>query len=207
MESIYATSPDGCVTALNLNGTELWSNTSIYSNINRPSAPILTSSPAYADNTLYVGTPDGIMYALNTLAKGKESSHQFTFPDNTPIVTNPVVVDGLVFFGAEDGKLYVCGNYIASSQQISGSITSIPIQLPEGVEWKKFYASVQTNASTNLNKITFSLLDVNKNLIKVLQNKSDVSVKDRTIRLRADFWAKNNSFNPKLISWNITFSV
>ena len=205
---LYATSPDGSVTALDLskNGTVLWNKT-IYSIRFQPNAPILTSSPAYADGILYVGTPDGVLYALNTSAKGKESWHQLSFPRNTPIITDPVITNGLLFFGAEDGKLYVYGKYIASSQQINGGLTSIPIQLPEGVGWNKFHATVK-NVSTNVNKITFSLLDANNTFIKYLQNGSVIDTGHtlgRTLRLHADFWAKNNSFNPKLISWNITF--
>jgi hypothetical protein len=207
---LYATSPDGNVTALDIskNGTVLWTH-KVYSKGLLISAPILASSPAYADGILYISTPDGFLYALNTSAKGIELWHRQAFPydQNIPIVTDPVVTNGLVFFGAENGRFYVCGNYKAPNEQIYGSITSIPIQLPTGVEWKKFYATVKTNASTSINKITFSLLDANKNLIKVLQNKSDISVKDQTVRLHAEFWSKNNSFNPKLISWNITFSA
>jgi outer membrane protein assembly factor BamB len=208
---LYVTSPDGLVIALDLskNGTILWSH-EVYSKVLQPNAPVLTSSPAYADGIVYVGTPDGFLYALNTLAKGNESWHRQAYPyDQTlPIVTDPVVTNGLVFFGAENGKLYVCGNYTAPNEQISGSLTSIPIQLPEGVSWNKFHVAVKTNASTSVNKITFSLLDADNTLIKDLQNRSVISADrnlGRTLRLHADFWAKNYSFNPKLISWNITF--
>ncbi|VVB62379.1 Outer membrane protein assembly factor BamB [uncultured archaeon] len=210
-EVLYATSPDGNVTALDLSkkGTILWSH-EVYSKGLLLSAPFLASSPAYADGIVYVSTPDGFLYALNTSAKGSETWHRQAFPyDQTiPIVTDPIVTNGLIFFGAENGRLYVCGNYKTPNEQITGSLTSIPIQLPEGVWWKKFYATVQTNVSTSINKITFSLLDANNNFIKVLQNKSDLSgdqTLGRTLRLHADFWAKNNSFNPKLLSWNITF--
>jgi hypothetical protein len=209
---LYVTSPDGLVTALDLsrNGTGLWTH-EVYSNKLHPSAPILTSSPSYADGLLYVGTPDGILYALNTKGKGNESWHRQAFPtdQSLSIVTDPIVTNGLVFFGDSNGRFYVCGNYTTPNEQINGSISSIPIQLPEGVWWKQFYVNKQTNQSASINTITFSLLDADGNLIKVLNDGDNILVANRTLgrtlQLRADFWAKNKSANPKLLSWNITF--
>jgi outer membrane protein assembly factor BamB len=208
---LYVTSPDGLVTALDLsdNGAGLWTH-EVYSAGLYPLSPILTSSPAYADGLLYVGTPDGYLRALSTSAHGNESWNRHTFPNeqNLAVVTDPVVTNGLVFFGASNGRLYVCGNYTTAYQEIYGNFTSIPIQLPEGVWWKKFYAKVQTNGSA-LNRITFSLLDADGKLLRVLDNGSDVAVTNRTLgrtlQLRADFWAKNSTVNPRLVWWNITF--
>jgi outer membrane protein assembly factor BamB len=209
---LYATSPDYNVTALDLskNGIKLWSQ-KVYSKSLPPSNPILTSSPTYADGIVYVSTPEGYLYALNTSKKGDIIWRQQTFPyeQQIPISTDPIVTNGLVFFGAEDGRIYVYGDYKKPSEQISGSITSIPIQLPQGVGWNKFQAMVQTNPNTSINKITFSLLDANKTFIKFIQNGSVLSSDQTlgsTLRLHADFWAKNDSFNPKLLSWNITFN-
>jgi outer membrane protein assembly factor BamB len=208
---LYVTSPDGLVTALDLtnNGAGLWTH-SVYNTGVYPFSSILTSSPAYADGLLYVGTPSGYLRALDTSAHGNESWYRHTFPpeQNLAVVTDPIVTNGLVFFGASNGRFYVCGNYTTNYQAISGNFTSIPIQLPEGAWWKKFYAKVRTNSST-LNTITFSLLDANGKFIKVLYNGSDISNSNqtlgRTLQLRADFWAKNSTVNPKLIWWNVTF--
>ena len=209
---LYATSPDGLVSALNLssNGTVL-STQEIFSNFLNPMAPILTSSPAYANGLVYVGTPDGFMYALSMLSKDKILWSRQTFPkdQSVPIVTNPVVTNGLVFFGAENSRLYVLGNFSKSLDQINGSLTSVPIELPVGVWWKKFYASVSTSADPTYNKITFSLLDNENNLIKTLYNGSDIlepgKILGRTLRLHAELWAKNITYNPRLLSWGITF--
>lgn len=208
---LYVTSPDGWVTALDLskNGTELWSY-QVYNKL-FPSDPILTSSPAYADHILYVGTPNGFLYALNTSTNGSELWNRQTFPYDQaiPVVTDAIVTNGVVFFGGENGRFYVCGAYVKPNEQLNGSLTSVAIHLPEGYWWKKFNAIVQTNADPNINKITFSLLDEQKNLIKVLTTGTDISVQnktlDRTLRLHADFWAKNSSVNPQLLFWNITF--
>jgi outer membrane protein assembly factor BamB len=210
---LYVTSPDGWVTALDIskNGTGIWA-VQLYTKL-LPSYPILDSSPSYADGILYVGTPDGFVYALNTATNGSTLWSRQTFPYDQmiPVSAPPIVSNGLVFFGAENGRLYVCGAYVKPEEPISGSVTSVPIQLPEGYWWKKFYAVVKTNASGSINKITFSLLDEQKNVLKVLQNGSDLLMNnqtlDRTLRLRADFWAKNSSENPILYSWNVTFEV
>ena len=115
-----------------------------------------------------------------------------------------------MFFGAENGILYACGAYVLPNQQISGSITSVPITLPTGYWWKKFYAGAQTDGSSTINKITFSILDENGNFLKEVVNTSDILLSNRTIgrtmRLHADFWAKNSSVNPKLFFWNVTFA-
>jgi outer membrane protein assembly factor BamB len=208
---LYVTSPDGWVTALDLlkNGTEVWSH-QVYNKL-FPSDPILTSSPAYADHILYVGTPNGFLYALNTSTNGTERWNRQTFPYDQaiPVVTDPIVTNGVVVFGGENGRFYVCGVFVKPNEQLSGSITSLPIHLPEGYWWKKFNAVVQTDKDPTINKITFSLLDEQKNLIKVLTNGTDISVQNktlaRTLRLHADFWAKNSSVNPKLLFWNVTF--
>lgn len=207
---LYITSPDGLVSALDLkrNGTELWSQSKYSKGL---SGPILTSSPAYADHILYIGTPDGYLYALDTEANGSELWNRQTFPAQpiVPVVTDPIVTNGIVFFGGENGRLYVCGAYVKPDEQISGSITSVPISLPEGYWWKKFYAGVATSSDSKINKITFSLLDEQNNFIKTLTNNTDVSLQNitlnRTLRLHADFWAKNVSVNPRLLFWNITF--
>jgi hypothetical protein len=151
------------------------------------------------------------LYALNTSTNGKELWTTSTLPEeqNIPIVTDPVITNGLVFFGAKNGWIYVFGRYVKPTEQISGSITSVPIRLPEGYWWKKFHVKMQTNLDPKINKITFSLLDEQKNLIKILTNDTDLSVQNmtlnRTLRLRADFWAKNSSVNPQLLFWNVTF--
>jgi outer membrane protein assembly factor BamB len=209
---LYVTSPDGLVTALDLskNGSVLWTYP-VYSNLLHPLAPILTSSPAYANGVVYVGTPDGYMYALSTSADDKKLWSRQAFPkdQSIPIVTNPVVTNGVVFFAAENSRLYALGSFSKSDEQINGSLTSSLIELPVGVWWKKFYASVKTNIDPSYNKITFSLLDGEKNLIKVLHNGDDILEPDktlgRTLRLHAEFWAKNSTFNPKLLFWNISF--
>jgi outer membrane protein assembly factor BamB len=208
--TLYVTSPDGYVTAFDLskNNTELWTQ-KIYTK--SASSPILTSSPAYADGVLYVGAPDGAFHALSTTSNGTDLWDRQTFPpeQKIPVATDPIVSNGIVFFGDENGRLYVCGKFVEPNKQVNGTIISVPIELPQGFWWKKFYASMLTNASSSVNKITFSLLDADKKFIKTLTNRSNLASPNetlsRTLRLRADFWAKNSSTNPTLFLWNVSF--
>ena len=83
-------------------------------------------------------------------------------------------------------------------------IISIPIHLPKGYWWDKFYAT--TNLSQGGN-ITFSVLDFYKKplLSNITSGDSISSVCTRIIRLRADFIRENDTQNPVLKQWNITF--
>jgi len=210
---LYVVSPDWNVTAFDLSkeGTVLWS-TQIPGRSSNP--PVLSSSPAYADGILYISAPRGVLWALDTSTK-EFLWHYTTYnpgpsPKTQPsITTDPIVSNGLVFFGDANGRLYVLGTYVEPNRQVNGTIVSKPILIPEGYWWKKFYASMLTNQSTSVNQITFSLLDTQNNVLKTLTNGTDIALSNltlgRSVRLRADLWAKNGSVNPRLLSWNISF--
>lgn len=208
---LYVVSPDWYITAFDLSKTDtvLWSTELPGRSI---SSPILTLSPSFADGILYVGTPNGVLWALNTALEGAALWNYTTYsssPTRPAIVTDPIVSNGLIYFADENGRLYVCGAYVEPNEQINGSIISVPIQLPTGFWWNKFYALIATNKSTSMNWIRFSLLDANKNYLKTLTNTSALILSNgtlgRTIRLQADFWAMNGSENPNLFLWNVTF--
>ncbi len=63
---------------------------------------VVKSSPAIVDDTVYVGSADANMYAIN-LEDGKEV-WKYKAPDM--IESSPCVVDGSVYFGCLDGFLY-----------------------------------------------------------------------------------------------------
>jgi outer membrane protein assembly factor BamB len=205
---LYVVSPDGWVSALDINnnGTELWAE-NVYTKFG-PSSDILRSSPAYADGMLYVGTPDGYFYALDTTDNGTVQWRRQTYPyeQNIPVATSPIVSNGVVFYGAADGRLYTCGMYVEPDQEIDGNLVSIPIRLPEKNWWKKFYASYDTGEGNN---ILFSILDEENNLIKKVSHGENITLSnrtiERTIRLRADLSADNTSVKPYLLKWYVTF--
>jgi len=211
-DDLYVASPDGWLFALDVNnGSEKWSE-EVYKK-NLLDDILLDCSPAYADGVVYIGTPSGTFYALD--ASDGETKWDFeTFDlekpfDTPPIVTSPVVSSGLVFFGDNNGKLYSIGKFIEPDEEIEGSITSIPIKLPQGYWWDKFYVHDNTSSDGSINSITYSILDEDKNFIKEIKYGDiieDITI-DRTVRLRADLYAKNMSVNPRLRDWWVTFVV
>lgn len=60
-------------------------------------------SPIVFANTLYVGSYDHNLHAINI----SNGDLLWKFPTNGGIVTKPLLVDGQVAFGSEDGKLYL----------------------------------------------------------------------------------------------------
>ncbi|GAI06363.1 unnamed protein product [marine sediment metagenome] len=115
----------------------------------------------------------------------------------------------MFFFGDNNGKLYSIGEFVEPDQEIEGSIISIPIKLPQGYWWDRFNVHDNTSADSSINSITYSILDEDKNFIKEIKNGDtigDITI-DRTIRLRADLYAKNLSVNPQLWDWRVTFVV
>ncbi len=211
-DDLFVASPDGWLFALDVNnGSEKWSH-EVYKK-NLFDDILLDCSPAYADGVVYIGTPSGTFYARDA-SDGEKKWDFKTFDlekpfDTPPIVTSPVVSSGLVFFGDNNGKLYSIGEFIEPDQEIEGSITSIPIKLPQGYWWDRFYVHDNTSSDSSINSITYSILDEDKNFIKEIQNRSTIGdiTTDRTIRLRADLYAKNLSVNPQLRDWRVTFVV
>jgi len=209
---LYVASPDGTLFALHASdGSELWA-TSVYNRSHLFSPSSLTSSPVYADGKVYLGLPSAKIIA-RIAASGAEAWGFDTFqtPDfkRSPVFGSPIVSNGLLFVADENGDLYSIGTYKAPSQQINGSITSIPIKLPESYWWYRFYEYAVYNQT--ISGITFKLLDENNNVLRDLQNGTTLPMSDmtlpRTLRLRADFKTKNISANnPSLFRWRITLT-
>src|SRR5579872_58820 len=62
----------------------------------------IQSSPQLAENTLFVSSVDGRLYAFST-DKGKR---RWAFPTKGPLLGSPVVVDNTVYIGSSDHFLY-----------------------------------------------------------------------------------------------------
>ena len=62
----------------------------------------IISSPAVAGGTVYAGSTDGSLYAVDR-ETGKQ---RWKFEAKSRIASSPAVVDGLVYFGAYDGNFY-----------------------------------------------------------------------------------------------------
>lgn len=60
------------------------------------------SSPAVADGTVYVGSRDYKLYALNAATGAK----RWEFKTGSWVESSPTIVNGVVYFGSNDSKLY-----------------------------------------------------------------------------------------------------
>ncbi len=205
---LYTVSADGTIYALDIDdGEEIWSE-KIYTKA-LTSPYYLVSSLACTRDILYAGTPDGILYALDK-TNGSIIWQENTY-DNSPIQNSPIIVDGIIYYGSENGMLYSRGEFkVIEGEVITGSIISSPINLPNpNYDWNKFYAEHMTNDG----KIEFFILDKYGNILldDIFDgsniSKSNVNNKD-TIRLRADFsanYSSNVSGEAILKDWMVTF--
>jgi len=62
----------------------------------------IRGSAVYENGTIYVGTYDNNLYAIN----GTDGHFIWKFPTEGGIVSRPTIFDGVVYFGSEDNKLY-----------------------------------------------------------------------------------------------------
>ncbi len=82
------------------NGAHIWNYTT--------SGQAIVSSPAVADEKVYVGSDDGKIYCLDA-ANG---AHIWNYTTNNKIQSSPAVADSVVFVGSDDYFLYAFGTII-----------------------------------------------------------------------------------------------
>jgi outer membrane protein assembly factor BamB len=71
------------------------------------------SSPAVANGTVYVGSDDSNIYALNATT-GKLT---WSFTTGDEVISCPAVVNGVVYVGSYDSYVYAIGNAAAATSQ------------------------------------------------------------------------------------------
>jgi len=101
-DSLYVSSRDGNVYALNADGTEQW---------RFETGDVVRSSPAVVDGTVYVGSLDGNVYALDTdpdweVGSSANEDEQWRFETDDGIISSPAVTDGRLYIGSRDNNLY-----------------------------------------------------------------------------------------------------
>ena len=69
-------------------------------------API-HSSPAVVDGTVYVGSQDSKLYALDAVTGAK----RWEYKTGGWVESSPAIVNGVVYFGSNDGRLYALDAY------------------------------------------------------------------------------------------------
>ncbi|SNR43270.1 outer membrane protein assembly factor BamB family protein [Halorubrum vacuolatum] len=93
-------SEDVQLTRTNLPGEELWTfqtNSRIF------------SSPTVVDGTVYIGSNDNNIYALDT----ETGEEQWRFNAGSSVRSSPAVVDGIVYVGSDDSTFGAAGNVYA----------------------------------------------------------------------------------------------
>jgi PGF-CTERM protein len=71
------------------------------------------SSPAVANGTVYVGSSDSNVYALNA-STGKLT---WSFTTGDWVLSSPAVANGVVYVGSVDGNVYAIGSAAAATSQ------------------------------------------------------------------------------------------
>ncbi len=62
----------------------------------------MNSSPAVANDCLYVGSVDGMVYSLDT----KSGALRWRVRTNGPVISSPIIEDDVVFVGSNDRMVY-----------------------------------------------------------------------------------------------------
>jgi len=89
-------------------------------------API-HSSPAVADGTIYIGSQDFKLYALDADTGDKRWEYQ----TGSWVESSPAIVNGVVYFGSNDGRLYALDTH--SSEKIWDFQTEYPVRCSPAV--------------------------------------------------------------------------
>jgi len=101
-------------------------------------------SPAIADSTVWVGSLDGWLYALD-LASGAELWKRFL---GTPVASSPAISGNMLFVGASDGHLYA---FVAAPPPTTGA------ELPVGAGRAPSFAPPRPNPSSDALRLEWTL--------------------------------------------------
>jgi len=207
---LFVASPDSKLYAIDINTgkkTNSWGQNPInlFESLTVTSLEHCISSPAYAGGNIYIGSPEGLMYAINS-TRGTKTWIESSYDKVSPILSSPIIIDGLIYFYDEVGILYCLGEP-SGIKNINGFVISIPIDIPYNLQdytWNKFFAKYEEIGGI----ISFSILD---KFDRVIENNIDSGyeiheiAKDYdTIKLRADLYG-NETNQIFLYNWNVTF--
>ncbi len=212
---LYVTSPDGKIYALNTaDGKEKWSN-DVSSKLLGVIPTYSCTSPVVTSSNTYVGTINGMVYSLNK-TNGKilwNYSCDIDDPEllaPTYILSSPIVANGILYVSVTDeintlsGRICSIGDYTTYQKAVA---ISKPIILPTGRWWSSFKTDYVTQTGSS---ITFNILDNDYNVLRSVKKNDSIYdtayIKTGVIRLRAELTRKNNSLNPTLYNWSVTWS-
>ncbi len=98
-------------------GSQIWYFTSPYSQ--RQLTGYVYSSPAVAGNTVYFGSFDSYLFALDATS----GSAVWAYRTGGFLFSSPAIANGVVYIGSYDGKIYALGN--------PNEVTPVPTQTPQ----------------------------------------------------------------------------
>ncbi|HDM25354.1 MAG TPA: hypothetical protein ENG24_02010 [Thermoplasmatales archaeon] len=202
---VFVGSPDGTVHALDAETLE---------DVQQPfetSGNYLFSSPAIAENTLYIASygninpqtfvlmKGGTIYAIS-LDSWSEKWHYDAMLDAT-ITSSPIVSNGILYISDDDGRLYAIGSY-KKSYNLEGTFVSNVIEPPTGKWWDKISFLLKGSGSCKID-----ILD--ENGVKILDNIKNgdniSSLTSKRIRLAATLQRSSEIQNPALKYWKLTW--
>lgn len=106
------------------------------------------SSPTVVNDTVYIGSDDNNVYALNQYTGEVE----WVFETDGSVKSSPMVVDGIVFIGSDDSKIYALnasnGNQHWATET-GGSVRSSPVVADQGVFIGSNDGNIYRLAATN----------------------------------------------------------
>lgn len=221
-DTLFVLDPNGTFFALNaINGSEKWSydlSTGLLSIFNH-----FHTSPVVVGDYVYVVSGNGLVHAFNTEYSSDEVEPVWTYQIAPPIeakielyrtdvLSSPIIADNLLFVSSTDdgfnltGRLYCIGEY---SENTKGYVTSNTLHVPTGYWWNSFIADKE---NTTENTVSFSILDENNDVIKVIDpyndTFNDISVANSNgIKLHAILEINNDTHAlPALHSWAVNWS-
>jgi len=217
-DTLYIVSPNGNLSAVNSNGSDIWSYDLTTSILGMPS--FYTCSPMIVDDVLYVITGDAMVYAIDIdsssiveplwnykIETPEEYKYEF-YPPN--VMASPVLANGLLIVSLTEsthnisGRLYTIGEYAPNSQ---GTVTSTVIHVPSGYWWSNFSAD---NKTTENNTIKYSILNQNDLVLKDNLNGATTSISNinsSAIKIHGFLNVGNYAETmPSIDSWQITWT-
>lgn len=110
------------------NGSQLWSFSTTHSP--RQTTGYVYSSPAVAGGTVYYGSFDSYLYALNA----STGQPIWAYLTGGFLFSSPTIVDGVVYVGSYDGKIYALGNHDPNAPIPTVTPTPAPTPRPNATE-------------------------------------------------------------------------
>jgi outer membrane protein assembly factor BamB len=114
---VYINARNGVYAFNATNGGQIWFFVSPYSN--RPLTGFMYSSPAVVGSTVYVGTVDSYVFALNAYT-GKIV---WAYQTGGFLFSSPAIANGVLYIGSYDGYVYALGHV---SGQLPTPVTPTP---------------------------------------------------------------------------------